>query len=212
MGVWVSFDGGNTTANIFNNTIAHHGWQISAANGDSCTSAASINIYGNDLSNYSDWDVVGAASYHTDGIIEYTRSTGCTAPTFNPQIYDNYFHGDLDGGSGAGTGQIYCSNDTGGNTSFANSTCTVFNNVIDESAGGSTNCAAAIWDAGQKAQFYNNTFIAPASCTKGSSYAFAFGGSTEATIENNIFMNFKNNYGDPGSLRKGQHRDREFQP
>lgn len=198
VGAWVSFDHGSTTANIYNNTIAHHGWQISAANGSSCSSSASINIYNNDISNWSDWNAGGAASYHTDGIIEYTRSTGCTAPTFNPQIYNNYFHGDLDGGTGAGTAHIYCSNDTGGSTSFANSTCTAFNNIIDESTEGNTNCAAAVWVAGQGAQFYNNTLIGPSTCTKGSSYGFVFGASTEAILKNNIIVSMARNYGDPG--------------
>jgi hypothetical protein len=198
VGAWVSFDHGSTTANIFNNTIAHHAWQISAANGTSCSASASINIYDNDLSNWNDWNAGGSASYHTDGIIEYTKSTGCSAPTFNPQIYNNFFHGDLDGGTGSGTAHIYCSNDTGGSTSFANSTCTAFNNIIDESTQGNTNCAAAVWVAGQGAQFYNNTLIAPSTCSKGSSYGFVFGASTEAVLKNNILNNFKNNYGDPG--------------
>ena len=198
VGVWLSFDNGATSANIFNNDIAHHAWHISAANGSSCSSSATINIYGNDISNWNDWNAGGSASYHTDGIIEYTRSTGCTAPTFNPQIYNNFFHGDLDGGTGSGTAHIYCSNDTGGSTSFPNSTCTVFNNVIDESAGGNSNCAAAVWVAGRGAQFYNNTIIAPLSCSKGSSYGFAFGASTQAILRNNILVNFAHFYGDPG--------------
>jgi hypothetical protein len=198
VGAWVSFDNGSTSANIFSNTISHHGWQISAANGSSCSNSATINIYGNSISNWNDWNAGGAASYHTDGIIEYTRSTGCTAPTFNPQIYNNYFFGDLDGGTGAGTAHIYCSNDYGGNTSYPNSTCTAFNNVVDESVGGNTNCAAAVWVAGQKAQFYNNTVIGPSSCAKGSSWGFVFGAATEAVLKNNIVVNMHQNFGDPG--------------
>ncbi len=42
VGVWASFDEGSTTANIFSNTIAHHGWQISAANGSSCSNTADL--------------------------------------------------------------------------------------------------------------------------------------------------------------------------
>jgi hypothetical protein len=198
VGAWISFDNGSTTANIFNNTIAHHGWQISAANGSSCSSSATINIHDNDISDWSDWNAGGSGSYHTDGIIEYTRSSGCSAPTFNPQIYNNYFHGDLDGGTGSGTAHIYCSNDTGGSTSFRNSTCTVFNNVVDESTGGNTNCAAAIWVAGQGAQYYNNTLVGPANCANGSSYGFVFGASTQASLKNNILVSFQHNYGDPG--------------
>jgi hypothetical protein len=198
VGAWISFDNGSTSANIYGNTIAHHGWQISAANGNSCTNTMSINIFGNDISDWNDWNAGGSGSYHTDGIIEYTRSTGCTAPSFNPQIYDNYFHGDLDGGTGAGTAHIYCSNDTGGSTSFPNSTCTAFNNIVDMSAGGNTNCAAAIWMAGQSASVYNNTLIAPTSCSKGSSYGIVFGASTKTTLQNNILVNFNHFYGDPG--------------
>ena len=204
VGAWVSFDNGNTTANIFNNTIAHHGWQISAANGTSSTASATINIYGNDISNWADWNGAGSSGFHTDGIIEYTCSAfsgsacGTNAPTFNPQIYNNYFHGDLDGGTGAGTGYIYCSNNNQGSVTYANSTCTVFNNVIDMSAGGNTNGAAAIWDAGRAAQFYHNTIIGPASLSAGSSAGFVFGGNAAATIENNIFGTLKYIYFDPG--------------
>ncbi len=91
---------------------------------------------------------------------------------------------------------IYCSNDTGGNTSFANSTCTVFNNVVDMS--GSTNCAAAIWNAGRNAVFYNNTIIGPTTCKHGSSVGIAFGGGTQGTLQNNIFSTLRSVYEDPG--------------
>ncbi len=186
VGAWISFDNGSTTANVFNNTIAHHAWQISAANGSSSSSSANINIYSNTISDYSDWNAGGDGSFHTDGIIDFTASG---APMFNPQIYDNYFYGDLDGGTGSGTAHIDCG------TTNKSSSCTVFNNVVDMS--GSTHCAAAIWIEGVQGQIYNNTLIGPSKCLTGASYGVVFQG-TENTLVNNIISSVTYFYGDPG--------------
>lgn len=211
VGAWVSFDNGSTSANIFGNTIAHHGWQISAANGSSCSATGTIAIYGNDWSNWSDWNGAGASSYHTDGYIGYTRSTGCTAPLYNPLLYNNTSHGDLDGGTGSGTAHFFCTNDTDGSTSFANVSCTVFNNVVDMSS--STHCAAAFWDGAQNALFANNTLIAPASCSTGQSIGIELGANAALTVKNNIFENFYYNLqaqygsGTAGAVTASDHND-----
>ena len=186
VGAWISFDNGSTTANVFNNTIAHHAWQISWANGSSKSSTSSGAVYNNDLSNYDDWNAGGSGSFHTDGVIQYTVSG---APTFNLPIYNNYFHGDLDGGTGAGTAHISCG------TTNPSSTCTAFNNIIDMSS--STHCAAGIWIEGDNSQIYDNTILGPSKCSTGASYGIVFQGKA-ATLNNNLISTVSYVLGDPG--------------
>lgn len=96
-GAYVSFDGGNlTNLNIYNNYIAHAGWHIAVAAGNANRVATGVNIYGNEITNWNDW-ADSNATYHTDGIIMYSNGPG---GSLNANVYSNYFHGDLGGGTG----------------------------------------------------------------------------------------------------------------
>lgn len=181
-GIWAGFDNG-TINNLTigpNNTISHHAWGISWANGTStATTTSNGSIYQNTFSNYSDWNLSGNSGWHTDGIITYTYST----TAFNPVIYDNLFTGDIDGGTGAGTAHISVGTNYGAMSSGTGSG-TIYNNVIDMTS--STHCAAGLWVQGTSVAFYNNTIIGPSSCSTGTSIGVVISG-TGASFKNNIF-------------------------
>lgn len=170
-GIWSDTAGANINYN--GNTIADHGWQI-VLNG-----SGSPNVYANDISDYTNWQFP-TNTYHTDGVIAFGDSSVIT-----PQIYNNYFHGDL--GAGSPTGFVFCTYGIQGNGS--GSACTIFNNVFIGSGTSATSNAAVYFHSGDGTNalgphtLYNNTF---------NGFGFQIYAETDPrinfTIENNIFV------------------------
>ena len=175
-GVMVSFDSGGDASGvrIYNNTINDHPWSISIGADNAASTANGVSIYGNNISDWSNWQFP-SSSYHTDGIIVYNDVT--TGPIGTYSIYNNTFTGSLGGGSP--TGYIAC-----GETS----SCTIFNNLMVDN--GRYLCDGYLWmyQSGGPDYIYNNTLIG--STTAGT--AVTLNGSP-LTIKNNIFLNV--NYG-----------------
>jgi len=186
-GIWVGFDNGTISgADIYNNTVSHHNWHIIVSNGTGGFGATGVLVHNNVITDWSDWNGAGSAGYHNDGLF-FFNSAG--SPRFNPLIYDNRVYGDIDGGTGGGTGFLYCTYGTGTNVDSA--VCTAFNNVFDNVTGNpNKHCAAAVsWNA-IGTQFYNNTLIGTPSCATGNSWGFFING-TGATLSNNIVKGFQ---------------------
>ena len=193
-GIWAGFDNGTIAAfNVYGNTVDHHAWGISWASGNTTPGVTSTgSIHDNSIGNFTDWNLSGSSGWHTDGIIIYTYST----TAFNPVIYNNYFYGDLDGGTGAGTAHISVGTNSGSDATGLGAG-EIFNNVIDMT--GTTHCAAALWDQGASVQFYNNTVLGPSSCSTGTSFGLVISGKT-ATLSNNVFSTVSNMIGGYGSV------------
>lgn len=195
-GIWAGFDNGTITGLTIgpSNTVDHHAWGISWANGNSSSGTSSTgSIYGNSIGNFSDWNLSGNNGWHTDGIITYTYNLA----SFTPYVYNNYFYGDLDGGTGAGTAHISVGTVYGADATNGTGSGYVFNNVIDMT--GNTHCAAGMWDQGKTVSFYNNTVIGPSSCSTGTSIGIMIE-STAATLENNIFSTLSQMIGGYGTV------------
>ncbi len=170
-GIWSDTSG--TNINYNNNTIADHCWQIVL------TGSGSQNVHDNDISDYTNWQYPTGA-YHTDGVIAFGDSSVLT-----PQIYNNYFHGDL--GAGSPTGFVFCTYGTAGNGS--GSSCTIFNNLFVGTGYSATHDAAIYFHSGSGTNalgphsIYNNTF---------SGFQFHIYVETDATIHytivNNLFI------------------------
>jgi hypothetical protein len=180
--VYASFDGGSgnlSDLNIYNNYLAHAGWQIAVVAGDNDMVATGVNIYGNEITNWNNWADANA-TYHTDGIILYSNGTG---GSLTANIHANYFHGDLGGGTGSNAVSTFLC--FGGNTIGS-----AYNNIL-------VNTGAAIYDGligifgyvmpQNGTTIYNNTFVGLSSdsCiyTGGPS-----GTDPSTTIENNIMQ------------------------
>jgi len=156
---------------IFQNTLADHCHHIQP-NGQ-----GAINIWMNDVSNWSDWIWPGTGNgCHTDGMISFSDSTTEVAPN----VYDNYFHGDL--GLGSPTGMIYCAT----NLTNGGSACTVFNNLLV--GAGSMLSGNDAWmyvhaSALGPMKYYNNTLV-------NGGFSLDMDGDTVTpyTFENNIFI------------------------
>lgn len=128
IGVLGDIDAGTfTTLNIYNNEIAHHGWGINVGGGDNGSTGTGINIYGNEFTNWNNWADANA-TYHTDGIITYSDGSTASGSSITGNIYNNYFHGDLGGGTGSNAVSYYVS-------LGVNSLYNVFNNVLDNTGG-----------------------------------------------------------------------------
>jgi hypothetical protein len=182
MGVYVYFDSNSlSNVQVYSNTIEHHGWAANLSNGtSSTTSAQNISFYNNYVTNWNDWNGGGGSSFHTDGVIAYNVPS--SGSTFVPAIYDNLFTGDLDGGTGAATGYIWCNDASGGGANTIG--CSVFNNVFDMN--GVTSSFTPIWlHASGPFHFYNNTVLG-----NGVSGMPAVIPNGPSTFENNIFANF----------------------
>jgi hypothetical protein len=98
------------------NTESDQDWCINAGGGDAGDTINPLLIYGNDCSNWTNWQFPTSA-FHQDGIILF--NVGNSAAGITAYIYNNYFHGDM--GVGSPTGFIYCAD-------FA--TCYLYNNVL----------------------------------------------------------------------------------
>ena len=111
-------------------------------------------MHDNDISDYTNWQYP-TGTYHTNGVIAFGDSSVIT-----PQIYNNYFHGDL--GAGSPTGFVFCTYGTAGNGS--GSSCTIFNNLFVGTGFSATNDAAIYFHSGNGTNalgphsIYNNTF------------------------------------------------------
>ena len=158
---------------FFNNTTYDHGWQIHA-NGTGAPS-----FYNNDISYWTDWFYPGSA-YHQDGLFFF----GASAATYFPQVFNNYFHGDICGGSP--TGMLYLAETD--NNDGSGQSANVFNNMF-YGTGSSVTCGSLIdtdqWYTNPKGPYgiYNNTFV-------NTQYLFQqYDGQTSPTfaLENNIF-------------------------
>jgi hypothetical protein len=165
-----------TGVHVYNNYVSDHGWQINAGGN------GYVNIYGNEITNWSNWFYPTANPYHLDGIIAYGYSSGSPSVT-KPYIYNNYIHGDFLNGSP--TGFVFC---TYGNTG-SGSACTIYNNLLVGTGGTATCCQGIYFHSADGNPLgphyvYNNTL---SGFTTGSIYMD--GDNTQVyTIENNIFL------------------------
>lgn len=165
-----------TGTNLFQNTtsdICHH-FQP--------TGSGPLNIWMNDVGGalgYTDWIwPKSGTGCHTDGIISFSDST---TPML-PNIYDNYFHGDL--GNGSPTGFVFCTYGTAHLPGGSN--CTVFNDLFVGSGYMAKGNDAHVFvqaGAGTPQVFYNCTFVI-------GGYAFDMEGdsTTHMTWENLVIF------------------------
>lgn len=137
--------------NFFANYLYDHDWMLHA-NG-----TGAPNFYSNEMTYWTLWFEPGA-SFHQDGFF----FTGASSTTFNPQVFDNYVHGDIVGGSP--TGLLYFT-DTGPGCDGTGQEGAVYNNVWYGTAGSisagsiiSTQQACSA-DAKGPYYFWNNTFV-----------------------------------------------------
>ena len=149
VGIQLATDPNGDASNTFisNNTISDSHWSINVGGGDSGDTINPVNINGNNITNWTNWQFPTSA-YHTDGIILY--NVGNPSAGIIANIYDNYTYGNL--GVGSPTGFIYCAD-------F--SSCTLFNNIIVNT--GNT-IYGLMWlgqssDMGTNMNVYNNTII-----------------------------------------------------
>jgi len=171
-GIQFAMDSGGDASNIqiFSNKISDVDWGINVGGGDPGDTATGVQIYANDISNWTNWQFPTSA-YHQDGIILF--NVGNSSAGIVANVYNNYIHGDL--GVGSPTGFIYCAD-------F--SSCNVYNNLLVNS--GHT-IDGIIWlgqtsNNGKTMAVYNNTVI---STQNDIGITLALSG--HATIKNNIF-------------------------
>lgn len=134
-------------SNIFQNTLTDSCHHISP------TGQGPVNVWMNDVSDWSDWIWPGTGNgCHTDGFISFSNGT----TIMQPNVYDNYFHGDL--GLGSPTAFIFCTyNGTNGGSS-----CTIFNNLLVGTGTTGAGSSALMWAHGGSLGpefYYNNTTL-----------------------------------------------------
>jgi hypothetical protein len=152
VGLTVSADPNADASNlqIYGNSISDMHWGIAVVGGDSGDTMNNLLIYGNTITNWTNW-YYPASAYHQDGIILY--NVGNSGAGITATIYNNYIYGDFaDGGSP--TGEIYCAD-------F--STCTIFNNLLVDT-GTIATATPRMWlgqstNWGKNMTVYNNTMV-----------------------------------------------------
>ena len=174
-GVDLAFTTSLTYVNVYANTVSDHCWGIRLSEESAGSTSSNLQIYGNTITDWTNWQWP-TATYHTDGIITYGQQNS----TLAVNIFNNYIYGNL--GAGSPTAFIFC---TYGNAS-PGATCNLFNNLLVASGG-----SYPVWikDGRTTNQVYNNTIIGG---TTASGKAITLETSTtQATIKNNIVVNFQ---------------------
>lgn len=143
-GVSAALAKGFTGLHIYNNTLSDHAWGIMAGEGSGGFTGSDFQIYGNTITNWTNWQWP-TATYHTDGIIVYVSN----GSSLLVNIYNNYIYGSL--GAGSPTAFIFC---TYGSTA-PGVRCNIFNNLLVSSGG------QAIWiqDGQAGNNIFNNTML-----------------------------------------------------
>ncbi len=179
----------NTTSasglNFYNNYLHDSHWHI-AMGGTSGNPTISANIYGNEITDWTNWQYP-TGTYHTDGMILMGVGNS-SSPNAIYNIYGNYIHGDL--GYGSATGFIFCTYGLGSQSTYA-SECNIYNNLLVASSS-ETAGHDLIWlreGSGGPHHVYNNTIVGAGS-GKGDWGIYAAAASGHI-IKNNIFYNIQ---------------------
>lgn len=174
--VYINVDSTSTSSNIniYNNTISDNCWGIVAGGGSQNISAIGINVYNNNITNWTLWQWP-TATYHTDGIIIYADGSGSN---ISGNVFNNYIYGDLGGGSP--TAFIFLESNT--------KNFNVYNNLLV----GSGQSWVEMWLGGDICtggghNIYNNTLVGGSSNNSAGSLVKMC--STGITFKNNIFSN-----------------------
>lgn len=174
-GIRYTFSASATNANvsIFNNTVFNCNWDINVGTGGANAVLNGVLIYGNTIHDWINWDEIGGAIFHHDGIFVFT--TGIGASVTGLQVYNNLGYGNMT----VMTAHIYLSQTPGSITGSY-----VFNNVMyNTSSGYPTN--GFILDWATNTSILNNTFVGTAASNTGGSGYVLWG--QNPTVKNNIF-------------------------
>ena len=172
-GITFSPDSNGDASNIqiSGNNVSDTDWGINVGGGDSGDTMNNVSIYGNTITNWTNWQFP-TGTYHQDGIILFNVGNPSAGLTAN--IYNNHIYGDL--GVGSPTGFIYCADFT---------SCTIYNNLL-------VNTGHVIYgimwlgqssDLGKNMDVYNNTII---DTTGTQSVCMMMNLTGTAKVENNI--------------------------
>ena len=195
MGINTNLSGNLNGLTVYDNSFSDHAWMASITSSSSGT-MANVSIYGNSFTNWDNWQFP-TATYHTDGIFLYML--GGNENAFTPQVYNNYFYGNL--GDGNSTAYVYLATDLSGKP--VNFSGMVYNNLFLSDAhttytGGPTPGFTPIVTNTTTGPhyIYNNTFVAPLQA--GQAIFEQISGGVKLTLENNIFSGFCNALLDDG--------------
>lgn len=171
--------GGGSNLAIYNNYIHSGNWHIGFG---SSAPFSGVSIHDNEITDWSKWGYP-SGTYHQDGIIVNPVQTN-PGPTAVVDIYGNYIHGSLAGGSP--TAFVFCTYAPGSTTGIG-AQCRIFNNVLQMTA----NAGAYIWLGGSAStsqntgahMVLNNTLVSSSGGYYGDSVWYGNG----MTVENNVF-------------------------
>jgi hypothetical protein len=189
--ITIDFEGmSGDNLQIYDNNLTDSHWTIAIVGATSNTSYTNIQVYGNEISNWSNWSIP-SSTYHTNGT-QIFNGAGCSNCSIgggsNPgsAIYANYMHGDLTGGqsSSSPTAILSLQDNTQG--------WTLYNNLIVDTCNGvGYGCGANMWFLGPNSQnitVYNNTIVNTAAGPVGI-WAGSYSGTSNIVAKNNIFSN-----------------------
>lgn len=170
-GIGWSYPGGATTTgiSIYDNVITRINWGIGFGSGDANAIAHDVDIYGNDISDCSNWDEPND-TYHHDGIYPYAAQSGATITGL--KIHGNYLHGDIGTNS---TAWIYV---TGDNVP-GDVQVSIYNNLIVASKRAPNDGMITV-GGGPLPKIYNNTL------SGGDAGGIGINVPQGADVENNI--------------------------
>lgn len=152
--VSLQYDSGPSNGvTIANNQIYNIDHGIALGGPSASQTLENVNVYGNNIHDYSNWDTP-SDSWHHDGIHIWGDNNNASDTITGVNIYNNKFGGCI--GQNV-TAHIFIENNSGGTSNVK-----VYNNsLIDTCSGNDTNGLFAIGgDSGFK--FYNNTLIGTA--------------------------------------------------
>jgi hypothetical protein len=170
--------GGGSNLAIYNNYIHSGNWHIGFGSSAAFTG---VQIHDNEITDWTNWGWP-SGTYHQDGIFVNPVQTS-PGPTAVVDIYGNYLHGNLVGGSP--TAFVACTY-APGSTTGVGAQCRIFNNVIrmDVNSGGYISLGGNYSTNQMLGQnmVLNNTLIG-----NGGYYGDSLWDGESIIVENNVF-------------------------
>ncbi|HUC01487.1 MAG TPA: putative Ig domain-containing protein [Candidatus Paceibacterota bacterium] len=163
---------GGTSSNltISDNNIYNIDHGIALGSGSAGETLTNVNVYGNYIHDYSNWDTGAADVWHHDGIHIWGYNDDGSDPISNVNIYDNTFGGSV--GTNP-TAQIFIERN-GGNTKNVS----IYNNLVMDTGAGTDNDGLITTGQDGGYKIYNNTIA----CTNPNNQDIAVGTSNSPNI------------------------------
>jgi hypothetical protein len=147
----LQYEGTSSNITISNNEIYNIDHGIALGSGHAGTTLENVNVFGNNIHDYANWDTGSADVWHHDGIHIWGYNDNGSDTVTGVNIYDNKFGGCIGQNP---TAHIFIEQNGGKTTNVS-----IYNNTLIDACNGTDNDGMLTTGVDGGYKIYNNTFI-----------------------------------------------------